>query len=205
MSTLQDQIRAHYRDRSLRPDTAARLEALALVETGVATAEMSKRSSATRPWKLGVIAASLLGLGFLAGLSVSHMTDPAVPGMLTSSADAASSDLVAVNIHADWCKRTPTVEPIFSELVDDYGNRSILFVTLDITTDQTRLQAQQLATNLGIPGVFDGPFESGMIKLIDRRRGELLALLTGKDQMPTMEGLLAQAVDLGLRPESNKR
>ncbi len=194
MKTLQDLIQAHYADQSLPPESAARLEALA-------TAETSKQSSATRPWKLGMIAASLLGLAFLAGFSVSQMTDRAVPGMPVSNAVDAPVDLVAVNIHADWCNRSPTVGPIFSELVDGYGNRPILFVTLDITTDQTRLQARQLAANLDIPGVFDAPFESGMIKLIDRRRGELLVALTGEDQMPAMEGLLAQAVDP--RPEGN--
>ncbi len=130
-----------------------------------------------------------------------------------SREELAPRDVVAQAIVCQMDKtRHPCVFLDLSHLDPDFVKRRFPGIAtscakfgLDITTDQTRLQAQQLAANLGIPGVFDEPFESGMIKLIDRRRGELLALLTGEDQMPTMEGLLAHAVDLDLRSEEEYR
>ena len=70
----------------------------------------------------------------------------------------------------------------------------ILFVTLDITDETRRRQARYMADNLGISAVYDDPFESGMVKLIDRQGGEVLAVLTGEEHRPKMEGALAQTL-----------
>jgi thiol-disulfide isomerase/thioredoxin len=101
-------------------------------------------------------------------------------------------NLVAVQIHADWCARSPEVAPIFTDLLTEYGNEPVLFVTFDITDDVRRGQAELLAESLGIPQAFDPPFESGMIKLIDRRNETVLASITGRDESAQFELLLAE-------------
>ena len=110
------------------------------------------------------------------------------------SASLLTPKLVAVKIRADWCARTPDVAPIFDDLTTKYGNQPILFVTLDITDETGRQQARHMAANLGISSVYDDPFESGMVKLIDRQDGQVLAVLTGEEHRPKMEGVLAQAL-----------
>ena len=100
--------------------------------------------------------------------------------------------LVAVQIHADWCARSPEVAPIFTDLLTEYGNEPVLFVTLDITDDVRRGKAEVLAESLGVPQAFDQPFESGMIKLIDRRKETLLASITGRGDSAEFELVLAR-------------
>ena len=106
-------------------------------------------------------------------------------------------NLVAVQIHADWCARSPEVAPIFTDLLTEYGNEPVLFLTLDITDDVRRGQAELLAASLGVSQAFDPPFESGMIKLIDRRNDTLLASITGRGESAQFELLLAKS----LQPE----
>jgi thiol-disulfide isomerase/thioredoxin len=109
------------------------------------------------------------------------------------STDLFTPRLVAVKIHADWCARTPEVAPIFDDMTAEYGNQPILFVTLDITDETGRQQARYMAANLGISSVYDDPFESGMVKLIDRQDEQVLAVLTSEEHRPKMEGALALA------------
>ena len=110
------------------------------------------------------------------------------------SADLLTPRLVAVKIQADWCARTPVVAPIFDDMTAEYGNQPILFVTLDITDETGRQQARYMAANLGISSVYDDPFESGMVKLIDRQDGRVLSVLTGEEHRPKMKGALALAL-----------
>ncbi len=108
---------------------------------------------------------------------------------------ASTPSLVTVQIHADWCSRSPAVAPIFADLLTQYGNEPVLFVTLDITDDVRRGQAELLAESLGIPQAFDQPFESGMIKLIDRESNALLASITGREESAEFEVRLAEFLD----------
>jgi len=112
---------------------------------------------------------------------------------------ASTPSLVAVRIHADWCSRSPAVAPIFADLLTQYGNEPVLFVTLDITDDVRRGQAELLAESLGIPQAFDQPFESGMIKLIDRESNTLLASITGREESAEFEIRLAEFLDADKR------
>jgi thiol-disulfide isomerase/thioredoxin len=103
--------------------------------------------------------------------------------------------LVAVQIHADWCARSPEVAPVFADLLTQYGNEPVLFVTLDITDDVHREQARLLSATLGIPQAFDEPFESGMIKLIDRENRTVLASITGREEVEELELRIAELLD----------
>lgn len=177
---LQDLVREYYEDNALPEATLRRL-----------TTRPRLHSSTTRRWVIaGAMAASvaLVGLGLSLGMAVmsaaSSLTAPAVPR------------LVAVQIHADWCARSPEVAPIFTELLTQYGNEPVLFVTLDITDDVRREQAKLLSSNLGIPQAFDEPFESGMIKLIDRESHTVLAAVTGSDQADELAVRIADALDV---------
>ncbi len=129
-------------------------------------------------------AAALVGLAFIFGHDV---VQPSTPS------------LVAVQIHADWCSRSPAVAPIFADLLTQYGNEPVLFVTLDITDDVRRGQAELLVASLGIPQALEQPFESGMIKLIDRESNTLLASITGREQSAEFEVRLAEFLDAAKR------
>ena len=176
-----------------------------LPQTTLERLKSKKRQSSDlrRRWPVpGVLAAAaaLVVLAFSGGYAARATASP-TPGI---EAAATTPSLVAVQIHADWCARSPVVAPIFADLLTQYGNEPVLFVTLDITDDVRRGQAELLAASLGIPQAFDKPFESGMIKLIDRNNNALLAAITGREQSAEFEVRLAELLgkDKHDHPES---
>ena len=101
---------------------------------------------------------------------------------------------MAVRIHADWCPKSPDVAPVFAELLTQYGNEPLLFVTFDISDDVRLEQAKLLGASLGIERAFEEPFGSGMIKLIDREEGRLLAAVSGSEQAAELQLRIAEAL-----------
>ena len=61
--------------------------------------------------------------------------------------------------------------------------------------DVRREQAKLLSSTLGIPLVFEEPFESGMIKLIDRENDALLAAVTGREQAGVLASRIAEMLE----------
>lgn len=178
-TTLQDAVRGFYDDNAL---PQASLERLMTTAPG-------HGSTVLRRWAIAATIAAVLALGAL-GLSVTGR----LPAAQVAAVDPSTPRLVAVQIHADWCARSPEVAPIFAELLTEYGNEPVLFVTLDITDDVKREQAKLLSVNLGIPLAFEEPFQSGMIKLIDRDDATLLAAITGREQLDELEVEITKAL-----------
>jgi thiol-disulfide isomerase/thioredoxin len=176
---LQDLVREYYEVNALPDATLQQI-----------TTEPRPRLKTARQWVIaGAIAATLAVVAL--GVIVRELVPPAGFG----EAALAAPQLVAVQIHADWCARSPEVAPIFTELLTKYGNEPVLFVTLDITDDVRREQAKLLSSNLGISQAFDEPFESGMIKLIDRKNHTVLAAITGREQAGELEVRIAEVLD----------
>ena len=178
---LQDLVRGHYEDNALPDATLERLMA-------------RPRTRANSVWRW-VIAGAMAATLAVVALGLGTLGRGSLPSSGATNAALAAPRLVAVQIHADWCARSPEVAPIFADLLTAYGNEPILFVTLDITDDVRREQAKLLSAALGIPQALDEPFESGMIKLIDRESHSLLAAVTGREQVAELELRIAEALD----------
>lgn len=199
---LRDHLVDFYGGRLLSDEREVRLVAMARRGAPRKEAVMPARSGRI----LTILAAAAVLVVALVGLYANRSgTDGSKAGLAVTATEREGRgpspdsmevpNLVAVKIHADWCARTPVVDPIFTDLTEKYGNQPILFVTLDITDDVLRRQSELLASNLQIGNaVFAEPFESGMVKLIDRSKGEVLAVLRDEAEAPTMESALAQAL-----------
>ncbi len=105
-----------------------------------------------------------------------------------------SPNLVVARVHADWCQPSLDLAPFYMDLGEEYRNQPVIFVTLDITDDRSREAALRIASTLGIDIVTRAPFESGVIKLVDRSAGKILAEVSDHEQMPAMELALAMAL-----------
>jgi len=184
--SLDQMVKDYYAERPLPQATLRRLMDL----SGEHTRSAPRRWLATAAMAAG-IAVAAFGLGYVERGRVDRA---AGSGGKTVMDAPGGPSLVAVQIHADWCRRSPTVAPIFADLMTKYGNEPVLFVTLDITDDVRREQARLLASNLGVPQALDEPFESGMIKLIDRESNALLAVVTDREQTGALEVRLAEAL-----------
>ncbi len=159
---------------------------------------MKKRPARTHwNWMAG---GALAAAAVFVVLAITFGYDGGVSRPNTQVVVAASTPrLVAVQIRADWCALSPVVAPIFADLLTQYGHEPVLFVTQDITDDVRRGQAELLAESLGIPLVLSQPFESGMIKLIDRESNALLASITGREDSAEFEVRLAEFLDAASR------
>ncbi len=187
---LRDHVSHFYKSRTLSDHKAQRLVGLAQQPK---LEEGPRMYSSIKAWRPTTVVGLTAAVAILL-LAVIVYLRPGAPVPASDSAGALTPNLVAVVIQADWCARTPDVAPIFENMTAEYGNQPILFVTLDITDETGRQQARYMAANLGISSVYDDPFESGMVKLIDRQDGRVLAVLTGEEHRPRMEGALAQAL-----------
>ena len=105
----------------------------------------------------------------------------------------SSPELIAVNLYAAWCPRCPTVTRIFSELRKKHRDQPILFVTLDVTDEERRLAAQDLASALHVEWALGRLRETGAITLVDPGTRTVLETLTGEGGVERMEVALAGA------------
>lgn len=75
---------------------------------------------------------------------------------------------IAVRFHADWCATCDQLVPQYGKLLATTKDLSVLFVTLDMTSDVTRRQSEFLAGKLKIGRVWAEQRDRvGVIKLID--------------------------------------
>ena len=192
--TLKQEIADVYAVASLPPEMSERLTRLG--EFGCANlSPLSRRSGVAWYGLVASVVVLLAGNIYFLAQSRTPALQPGSPPLKTASAPTpALTNLVVARIHADWCNRSPDMAPLFVELSQRFGNQPVLFVTLDITNDEGRKAARALAAELGIESVADQPFESGMMKLIDRSSNKTLAIVTDRADVPSMEGALASAL-----------
>lgn len=127
------------------------------------------------------------------------------PRYLELSPDApavSATRLLVLRVHADWCPRCPTIGPIFDEMAASYGDEPVLFVTLNITSAETRAKARAMIDSLGIRDYFGPMLEPGVIHLIDRREKRVVAEVRARDEMPAMQQALAHALPHGHTSET---
>ena len=105
-----------------------------------------------------------------------------------------STQLVAIKLHADWCNRCPLIAPGFKRMTREFGTKPILFITLDLTNDDRRLQSERIADALGIKWLLDQEHRTGIVVLVDRKTKQTLAVVTGPNEWP----LLASAIGANL-------
>ena len=209
-------LASYYRGKIVPAETAARLKALALADPNGTPSPARKprrgpMTKSTRRLMLGALAMVPMIVYLLLPRTTLREPSPApvVPSQgVRPVADHSAVEgselpnLVAVRFHADWCPRCPMIASIYGDLSQRYRDQPVLFVTLDVTNGVTRRQSWERAQAAGIGWVYpdtkpyraSGSYETGMIQLVDRRRGEVLAVVTGDEHLPRMEGVLAEAL-----------
>lgn len=175
-STLRRQVREFYLGARIPAEHAERLAGMVRDRTR----EIRPRSTPApaRSWR----APAALALAASLVVAIAWILQLGAP---------VEPRFIAVRIHADWCNRTPVVTPVFTRLLEEFGGEDVLFVSFDMTDDARRSQSRQLTATLGIEEILEPPFESGMIKLVDRERGRVVATVTGDEGVSEMETILA--------------
>jgi thiol-disulfide isomerase/thioredoxin len=81
--------------------------------------------------------------------------------------------LVAAMIHAQDCPNSAAIQPVFAKLQQEFVNEPVLFVTLDVSSDCARRQAELLSACLGVQDAFEQHPRTGNILLVSTASGKI--------------------------------
>ncbi len=201
---LETHLTEYYEGRSMSSDKAARLASLATDSATQHEPNPAAGSSRQRA-RFMVAAAAVIGLAVgwighaLTGVAPMPRTivesQPATEDGGAATIREAIPRLVAISVRADWCSFCPLVAPVFEELKEEFGDRPIQFVVLDVTNPESSAQARYLVAGLGLDFIPKRFLDrTGAIRLVDRKSRTILASLTKPDELPTMRGVLNDAL-----------
>ena len=207
--SFRNELAGYYSEQSLPAGSAERLVALARVGRPPGRPIPTRRTLLSWGQLVGRTAAclALLSVGVFLGRSMEQpaVTEPMVehgsnnPPKFVESAESAlgrnGPRFVAVNFHIDGCPLSAATANAFAELETKYAEKPLLFARYDMTSSARRDQSQKLASCLDIGWIYEGSFQSGMIKLIDRKTGKVLATMTDRKQLEEMECALNRCFD----------
>ena len=203
---LRDSLTDFYAERSLPSSTTHRLKVLAKVDLEAASRTFAPRFPArwayvlvgfTSSVALIVSAVSLYlvasGLGRIPGPESGELMPVSHPRNLAVLEEGTVPRFVTVKFQFRGCPLSDAVEPLFNELIEKYEDMPVIFARFDFTDEASLRQSHSLTLGLGIDWIYEGPYQSGMIKLIDRYRNVVLVTVTDREQLPQMENALALA------------
>lgn len=111
------------------------------------------------------------------------------------SAEVSSPEIIAVRVRHDLCPLCKELDPKFPELVRQANNESVLFVTLDLSSQTTQKQAALLVGALGLQRVWTGDLSKiGSVTFLDGKSKRILSFVQTVD-WKEIEAALQKAVD----------
>ena len=209
--TLEDHLTAFYGATGMAPAQADRL-----AEIARASEHRADRSTGLGGWRYAI--AACLGLLIVSvSLQVAALTsafdrsdalaartvgESSPAGMVSSPPEktgyangrSLAPRLVAMQFHMDGCPLTAETTPVFAELMEKYGDRDVIFTQYDITSPGAVERSSKLAQAIGVDGFYQGPYQSGVIELVDRETRQVVAVMHRRVDRPKFEEALAQAL-----------
>ncbi len=199
---LRQHLKDHYASESLAPATLGKLCGL-LDADGPSRQVSTGRNRRIRLFAAMGASAAIVALltiplsyqlGKSAGQPQVNPTDrPRHEFDGQANPHSVTAQLVAVRLHADWCNRCPQIAPVFERVHREYGMKPVLLVTLDLTDDVHRRQAEQLADAIGISWVLERGLHTGTIALVDREAEDILAVLTDPADWPSLASAFGES------------
>lgn len=106
--------------------------------------------------------------------------------------------LLGVRVYADWCRPSMEMAPLIEQLQREYGDRGILFVGLNITTEQTCEEADAMARSLEAESVWaEKGRVSGEFHLVDAKKHTVLTTFTRDHGIEDMTRAIDAALSSG--------
>ena len=97
------------------------------------------------------------------------------------------ADVIAVDVHADWCGHCQTISERVPDVIAQVGREDVLFVTFDITNETTRHQSALLASRLGLESLYAAEGDrQGRVLLVDADTHEIVGTITSRDDVAAM-------------------
>lgn len=181
---LKDRLARHYGDQALESSKVQSL--LAMVQVSVAAE--SRPVIRRLPW---------FGFGTAVGLAASLVFLFVGRVAPVDSQPDVADDLpryALVKFHYNGCPISASTAPVLAKMQNEYGG-AVMILTLNITNSEAKEISRNYAAKLGMAWLCGQDVKSGMIKLVDRTKHEVLATLTEKDDAPRLEDALAAVLN----------
>ncbi len=137
------------------------------------------------------LAALTVSLGLLALGAVAVGPDAKE---LSKAPGVERPDLIVARFHADWCGACTQLAPKFDSLKRAAAEMPVLFVTLDLTTVESRRQAGLLAGALGLDMAWEkNGMKTGQAMIVCGRSKEVIATVSAAEDPSTSLEKLQQA------------
>jgi len=105
--------------------------------------------------------------------------------------------IYAVMMYADWCGSCKALDPKIEQAREEgmLDAKDVLFITLNLTDESTKLQAEKMAAALGFSEVYeDNAGKTGFMLLIDAESGEQLARITNKNNVEAITSRVQESI-----------
>ncbi len=137
--------------------------------------------------KFALAALPVLAIALIATFSIAQSETKPKP--------ADTPTIIAIKFHADWCGSCKTVSPIVNDLTNKLDTKPVLFVTLDMTTQSTRKQAEYLAASLGIGNIWPQYGKTtGKVLLFDAKTRQIVGKLDKTMDIKQMGAAINDAI-----------
>ncbi len=108
----------------------------------------------------------------------------------------ATPKVIAVMFHSDRCASCKALDPRIQEAAEQLTDKPVLFVTLDLTSDKTRKQAELLAGALGLDDLWKANHtRTGFMKLADAETGMDMATITVRHETDVIIDAIVTSLD----------
>lgn len=138
----------------------------------------------------------LISLGCLAVVALTTALTAAPKGSnIKVTAPVESPNIIAVRIRHDMCPFCKKFDPAFPRLVRQTSDESVLYVTLDLSSEATQKQAALMVGALGLQDVWTGDMSKmGTITFVDGKSKKILSSVHQID-IKRIQNALSEALE----------
>ena len=196
----------HYESKRLPPECVENIQQLVVPANDMGNPLAPPRSSMLRlaPW-LSAAAAFLLTITTILLYERNHLplstlfkTAAQEPAKANHPEVLPAADIIVLNFHADWCRPSQVMSPMYVELKHSFEVQDVLFVNLDLTDDESVSQSKYLVSALGIEDMWKrhGGI-TGELLYVDASTGKIITTFDAEDEYEQMNLALADALTRG--------
>ena len=148
-------------------------------------------------WRVLGVGCVVLGTVMMVGLANTNAEGgPRGPARTA----ARVPQVLAVRFHADWCGACKKLNGVIAELRRRTSDAPVLYLTLDLTDEMTRRQAEYLAGVVGLDQVWAAQGNKvGSIVFVDGASKRALSNITATDSIAELEGAVRESIKTAQR------
>lgn len=140
---------------------------------------------------------TIMLMAFVLGITTMSVDAYHHGGKKEKKYDSATPKVTAALFYADWCGSCKTLDPKLKKAKKEakLSSKDVLFVTFDLTNNDTKHQSKLLANSLGLGELYrDNRGKTGYVALIDNKNGQQITKITKKQSTREIAQVITNAL-----------